>query len=280
MLCCYDSTEDHAATVVNAAPGHDTSEVKLEPEMDARSLVKEKLEQLEGIAFESGLAEMTVAGQKQAAKYAGILNDFPEVAIKLVGFSSENLPTSAHNKKLARDRCRVARVFFNVYHCNNKMAIQGKGKIYSCADEVTIELCETEQVETLESTAITEDAAFAQMQTKVKEIFVEENPAEPELVAETPTLVIEEQAQLNLAFSDARGNVMNFKLTKRPLGINFCVDQTPLEVKCCNIGSHAQDCGVNVGMVLVTIDGKSISNQTYDKAWGMLVDAVNKLPGE
>jgi len=260
--------EDHSAHEVDTTSLHNSSDIPSVPEMDDRSLAKERLNKLEGISFAYGTTEMTKAGRTEAAKYATILNDFPKVAVKLVGFSSENLPTPSHNGKLARDRCRAARVFFGVHTGRNQMAIQGKGKTSGCTNEVTVELCETEQVKILESAAVTQDAAFAQVQKQVDENIVEAPPAKPEPVP----------PHINLELSDDRGDVFNCQLTQRPLGVTFAASQTPLAVTSCGNGSHAQKLGVKVGMVVTAIDGQSISNKTYDKAWKMLVAAVSRLP--
>jgi len=277
MLWCCGAKEDRTAHVIDVAPFHDSSEVLPVPEIDVRSLAKESLDQLGGISFVHGTTEMTKAGRTQAAKYAKILNSFPDMAVKLVGCCSEDLPTPSHNEQLARDRCRAARVFLGMHHCSNHMAIQGKGKTSSCTNEVTVELCETEQVEILEAAAVKEDAVFVQAQKKVEETIVEAPAAKPEPVAEAPAPVFEE-ARLNLVFSDDRGNVIKCQLTQRPLGVTFAAGQTPLAVKSCRSGSHAQELGVKVGMVVTTIDGASISNKNYDKAWEMLLAAVSRLP--
>jgi len=287
MLCCCDSS-DHPPTMLSAACATDTAELEAPPDIDASLLAKAELDVVGGVSFELGTAEMTADGKRGAAKYGQILERFPETVVKLVGFSNEDLPTPIHNRQLARDRCRAVRALFEAQGCSNKMAIQGRGRTFSCShqNQVVVDLCEAEQLETLESTAITEDAAFSQMQREAEERKVVVDVQEPEHVAEEPRLVAEEQqlfleqvVQVNLGFSDVKGNTMSFQLQKRPLGITFARNQTPLEVKSCVGGSHAQECGVKVGMVLTTIQGESISNANYDKVWEKLTRAVNKLPG-
>jgi len=89
-----------------------------------------------------------------------------------------------------------------------------------------------------------------------------------------------EPPPLDLEFSDNRGRILSIQLKRRPLGITFTVNQTPLQVKFCQNGGYAHQSGVSAGMVLTAIQGESISNKTYDKAWEMLVAAVKKLPGD
>jgi len=173
------------------------------------------------------------------------------------------------------------------HKCHNKVAIQAQGKSVGCMhqNQVVVNLCETEQVEALEWTATREDAAFLQMQTETMERKLAADYVGRLSMSicvrqmQKKTLESKQRVQVNLGFSDYRGNVVNVQLEKRPLGINFACRQTPLEVKSCTGGSHAQECGIKVGMVLTTIQGESISRETYDKAWEKLTVSVSKLPG-
>jgi len=283
MLCCCNSKEDKSlAEVVDIAGAvDDASNFQALVEVDPRILAKARMDQMERISFESDTAAMTTTGKAAAAEYALILKDFPDIVIKLMGFSTEDLPTLAHNKKLGRDRCRTTRAFFEVQNCQNKIAIQGEGKTSGCADEVTVELCEAEQVETLESTATAEDVAFAQEQKEAEEINqnVEEPPAETEPCVEEPAPK-EQQVQIRIGFSDETRNITNFQLARRPLGLVVDIGKMPLKVKYFKPGSHAQECGVKAGMVLTVIEGENISNNSFHEAWDKLVAAVSKLPGE
>jgi len=130
----------------------------------------------------------------------------------------------------------------------------------------------------------------------------EEPKEEPKPVVEEPAVVVEEPApvveepppppqavpepepvpdgKVEFGFYDQEGKIQNFRFGTRPLGMNFDVEKMPIKIKSFKEGSHAQECGVEVGMVLATIEGESLEDKKYSEAWTKIIETLKNLPAK
>jgi len=292
MLCCCKEQEPVSLVEVSAhQPNYGRSTEGLLP-FGSKLVAKQKVEELEGITFEPGTDELTTAGKLVALNYVNVLRVYSDTAVKLIGYSCEDLPTRAHNKQLARNRCRAARKFLKSQACRNKIAIQGLGKMPLFGDEVNVEVCDSDQVDSLEQEANEEDDAFAKEQEDAAEEnkVVEEPPSAPVAVEDpappneqapkesAPEEPAPEEPKVELQLSDDKGDIINLQLVKRPLGLTLDLLQSRLKVKSVLPDSQARASGVEVGMTINTINGESLSNTSVDDAWAKLKEAASKLP--
>jgi len=297
MFCCCQTKNDQPSDAVPAVKfdrlEHDNSEYEF----------KHELESLDSLLFHPGSVDLTPASKDTAGKYAEVLKHYPEKAVKLVGFSVEELPTSGHNHQLARDRCRAIKSFFQAQTCTNGIAIQSRGTIDGRANEVIVEPCDPMTLDLLEAAATAQDASFVQEQKEAqarREAEVQreaqaqsqrethaQREAQAQREAEERVQAVQEQipseptqpdVQVHLVFSSRDGNSLTTQLVKRPIGLVFDLLGSQLSVKSVAPGSLAEDSGVKSKMVLTSIDGESVTNKSTNQAWEMLKLAVGKLP--
>jgi len=292
MFWCCETKNDEPSTVVLTEKFDSVVVDNSEEEF------KQRLAQFCSIEFHPGSVDLTPLGQNAAGKYAEVLINFPEKAVKIVGFSDEDLLTSAHTHQLARDRCRAIKSFFQVQTCRNGMGIQSRGKVDGRANEVTVEPCDPTTIDLLEATATAQDASFVQEQkdaqarqeaeAKREAEAQAQREAQAKKEAEQKAQTVQEQppppepskpkVQLNLVFTGHDGNSTTLQLVKRPIGLVFDLLGSQLTVKSVVPCSPAEDSGVKFKMVLTSIDGESIADKSTEQAWERVKLAVGKLP--
>jgi len=227
MWCCASAKGDNQVEVMDTT--EPAPEVQAPIQTDPKVLAKGKLDQLDGITFKSRTTEMTSSGISNANAYAAVLKEYPQMTVKLMGYASEPLPSHEHNKQLSRDRCRAAREYLEGQQCRNQMGICGEGKVSSKADEVRLELCDEDQVQSLEATAEEEDIAFSRKEEEEKrKQRAEEAAAAAAAVQPEPPAPPAPQPQVTLGFKDSSGALVKVQLLKRPLGVTVDIDKMPL----------------------------------------------------
>jgi len=112
---------------------------------------------------------------------------------------------------------------------------------------------------------------------------------EPKTIVEEPAPVVQEappkepaskeldETSVELGFFDGKGNIKNFRFSQKPLGMNFN-EEMPIRIGSFVPPSYAEACGVQIGMILATVEGESLERKTYQDAWAKLSAAVGKLP--
>jgi len=98
----------------------------------------------------------------------------------------------------------------------------------------------------------------------------------PEPTKPKPEPTKPEKVQVEFGFNDSTGSKKTFLFSEKPLGIDFDM-QMPIKIKAFKPDSHAQKCGVQVGMILATVDGRNIEKLTYDDAFAQIAESVNKI---
>jgi len=111
----------------------------------------------------------------------------------------------------------------------------------------------------------------------VEEPAPEKAPPPPEAVPDPKPVA---DGKVEFGFYNEEGKIQNFRFGTKPLGMNFDVDKMPIRIKSFGKGSHAQECGVEVGMILATIEGESLRDKTYREAWTKIGETLKNLPAK
>lgn len=286
----FEAKEDGAEEFFPAVSTESAvTEVK-QPEHNDNSdyAFKQQLGKLDSILFDPSSVDLTLVAKDLADKYVKVLKEFPEKAIKIVGFSTEVLSTPGHNLQLARDRCRAIRSFFQARMCTNGIAIQGKGNVDGRSNQVIVEPCDPATLGLLESTATSEDAAFAEVQQKIqaqteakvnREVVHEQPPPESKrCVEQAPQETPKPKVEVTLEFLSRDGSRVKLQLVRRPIGLTFDLLATQLSVKSVKPLSAAEDAGVKMNMVLASVDGEPLADKNSNYVWEKVKLAVGKLP--
>mmetsp|Transcript_81801 Transcript_81801/g.162330 ORF Transcript_81801/g.162330 Transcript_81801/m.162330 type:complete len:122 (+) Transcript_81801:72-437(+) len=86
---------------------------------------------------------------------------------------------------------------------------------------------------------------------------------------------------LELSFwqsTDEKREAATISFTERPLGLTFKKQRVPIIIDEVDDKSLADLWGVEKGMVLATVQGRSVDGLTYDETFGMLQQGLENLP--
>ena len=109
----------------------------MESTMDTRDSARGAVMSLPGISFETGKAALKVSGQLTLAKLAGIAQVFPDVNMRVEGFT-DSTGNAATNQKLSTDRAKSVYDFLIAQGvAASRLAFQGMGPSNPVADNAT-----------------------------------------------------------------------------------------------------------------------------------------------
>jgi outer membrane protein OmpA-like peptidoglycan-associated protein len=111
----------------------------MESTMDTRDSARGAVMSLPGISFETGKANLRVSGQLTLAKLAGIAQVFPDVNMRVEGFT-DSTGNAATNQKLSTDRAKSVYDFLIAQGvAASRLAFQGMGPSDPVADNATVD---------------------------------------------------------------------------------------------------------------------------------------------
>merc|ERR1712008_34708 len=85
--------------------------------------------------------------------------------------------------------------------------------------------------------------------------------------------------ELSFWHSDTeRDEAAKITFTERPFGLTFKKQKTPIVIDEVDDKSLAELWGVEKGMVLAAVQGRSVEGLTYDETFGMLQQGLDNLP--
>jgi outer membrane protein OmpA-like peptidoglycan-associated protein len=105
--------------------------------METRESARGAVMSLPGISFETGKAVLKPSAQITLAKLAGIAQVFPNINLRVEGYT-DNTGTAATNQKLSEARAKSVYDFLRAQGvADNRLAFQGLGPASPVADNAT-----------------------------------------------------------------------------------------------------------------------------------------------